>query len=135
LILLADVASADPPARVKPDAVTAAVQTGLVAPWTARQRQRAKFSRARMPPSEARARVLDKQPQRDAQGSEYYSFSVDTRFGKAEWNTAAMTGCIYPGDGAIYVKRGEDYRTVGSYLGKDSAAAPLHACRSAAADT
>jgi hypothetical protein len=113
------------------DAMKAAVEKGLLQPLARRDSERSRFARARMPPSERRVRMTDGVLHADARGEAFSSFTVDIRWG-SQWNADLMTGCIYPGTGAIYVKQGEGYLDGSALMGKKASAAPPEACKAAA---
>ncbi len=117
------------------EAVLADLESGFVTSWARYQSARSRFTRALMPPSEARARLQEATARTDARGASFFAFAVDTRssFPEANWNLATLTGCIYPEQGTVYVRRGESYRTAKSFLGERGAEAPRHACTSVAA--
>jgi hypothetical protein len=114
-VLLASSALAAPPDPRSDSAIVAAVQREFVAPYVAWQKKRSEFSRAAMPPSETRVRVLG-EPHKDAQGAEFVPFAVDTRYGEGEWIEAQMTGCVYVASSAVYVKRGGGLRAAAEYF-------------------
>src|SRR5262245_26132954 len=95
----------------------ALVEREFVAPFTAWQAARGEFSRAEMPPSQMRVRVLSA-PQADAQGAEFVAFAVDTRDVDGDWNPAQMTGCVYVASSAVYVKRGTAFLAAADYFGQ-----------------
>ena len=99
------------------------MEKGLLEPLAQKEKERSKFSRARMPPQERRVRVTQVAPAVDASGRAYLTFAVDVRRG-TEWHENDLIGCGYPQTGAIFVKRGEEYRPADVLLGKDLAAAP-----------
>ncbi len=120
LSLVPSLASAD-------ETVAAAVQhrvdEGLLKPLAAKEAERSRFSRARLPPSQRRVRVTQTTPTLDAKGREYLSFAVDVRFGP-EWRENDIVGCAYPKTGALFVKRGDAYRPAEILLGKDADVTP-----------
>jgi hypothetical protein len=109
--------------------VQSSVQERLVVPWSKWQERRSRFSRARLPPQERRARMTTPALQRDARGEEFASFAVDVRFrGSKEWGEA-VAGCVYPTSGDIFVHYGDQY-VVGALLyGKKSPDAPEGVCQ------
>lgn len=123
-----------------------AVRTALVQPLAAKEQERSRFSRARMPAVTRRVRVLDAAPKKDGQGQAFQTFAVDARHGwgkledfeddapearadKAEkaWRKDAIVGCVYD-SGEVYVKKGEEYRPAAVLLGKKTKAADKHIC-------
>ena len=147
LMLLADTAlpaarklRADPPPAgdaAQREAVHV-VRSRFVDSWLVKERRRARYSRAAMPPREARVRLQAHSPTPDANGAEFYTFAVDIRTsgkGRGRWSRAVMTGCTYPARGEVYVKRGRTYRNAGAFLGKRGADAPDTACVAAAPAT
>lgn len=129
-LLTSFAASAAPPDDA---AVLAAIEKGLVQPLEKKEDKRSRFSRAAPAPRDRRVRVLDAAPAKDARGKEFRSFAVDARYkhfeDDAPWHEDAIVGCVYPADGAIYVKVGEDYRPAAMLLGKKKAPkAPASVC-------
>ena len=99
------------------------VEKGLLEPLAQKERERSRFSRARMPPQERRVRVTQAAATLDASGRAYMAFAVDVRRG-AEWHENDFVGCAYTQTGALFVKRGDEYRPAESLLGKDADVAP-----------
>lgn len=119
------------------DAAKALVQNDLVRPLTVKEQERGKFSRARLPASERRVRILDEHPQRDALGAAFYTFAVDARHGfiddDAGWKLAAVTGCVYLERDEILVKVGERHRPAAFMLGKNLKPVAETSCKPATA--
>jgi hypothetical protein len=111
------------------------LEKDLVKPLTKREAERSRFSRAGPSPRERRVRVLDAAAAKDARGAEFRAFAVDARYkyvdDDAPWHTDAIVGCVYPGDGAIYVKVGDTYRPGAQLLGKKAKPAPEGVCTAA----
>jgi hypothetical protein len=99
------------------------VEKGLLEPLALKEKERSRFSRAKIPPQERRVRVTQSAPTLDASGRGYLAFAVDVRRG-AEWHVNDFVGCAYPQTGAVFVKRGDEYRPAEILLGKDVEAAP-----------
>ena len=99
------------------------VEKALLEPLARQEKERSRFSRARMPPQERRVRVTQATPTPDASGRAYLPFAVDVRRG-AEWHQNDVVGCAYPQTGALFVKRGDEYRPAEILLGKDVDVAP-----------
>ncbi len=104
----------------------AVVQRELVGPLAARERDQSKFSRARLPATARRIRVLDERPETDARGGAFYAFAVDERHGlqalganEAGWRLGAVTGCVYLDKGEVFVKVGDRHRPAAFLLGKN----------------
>ena len=128
LLLVPSSASADdPPAAV----VQRRVEKRLLEPLAQKEKERSRFSRARMPPQERRVRVTQTAVTLDANGRAYMAFAVDVRRG-TEWHENDVIGCAYPQTGALFVKRGAEYRPAEILLGKDVEVAP-HVCSPARA--
>ena len=98
------------------------VEKGLVEPLAQKEKERSSFSRMRMPPQERRVRVTQTEATFDASGRAYMAFAVDVRFG-AQWRENDVVGCAYTQTGALFVKRGDEYRPAEILLGKDVAVA------------
>ncbi len=108
----------------------------LIQPLAAKERDQSKFSRARLPPSERRVRMLDKEPQQDSAGDAFYTFAIDARHGWGDsdednWTKAAITGCVYPGRGEVFIKRGSGFHPAQAAVGKKTKAAPDRTCHAA----
>lgn len=121
--LLASAAFADPP---KDDAVVAVVKKAFLAPLAKREAERSRFSRAAMPPSEKRVRVL--QTGVDARGKRFVAFAVDERYFDNEWNEG-HTGCVYTDDNAVFVKRGDDFRAAAEFAGQKAQRPAAGTCK------
>jgi hypothetical protein len=106
----------EPSASPEVQAIEARVTAELVKPLVTKEQERAKFSRARLPPGERRVRVTQATPSVDATGKAFFAFSIDSRFG-AGWTKDDVVGCAYV-DGDLFVKRGE-YRPASILLGKN----------------
>ena len=130
-------------AKAEPNAAVALVTDRVVQPLVAKDRERSKFSRARLPPSERRVRLLDDKPQQDSKGDTFVTFAIDSRHGwgsggdddaddDANWTKAAITGCVYPTRGDVFIKRGKAFHPPAAALGKKTKAAPQATCRAAA---
>ena len=53
----------------------------------------------------------------DPSGRAFVPFAIDVRFGE-EWHENDIVGCAYPKTGALFVKRGDEYRPAAILLGK-----------------
>jgi hypothetical protein len=103
-LLLATATSATPPDPTTQQQVETLVQTKLLQPLARKDDERSRFSRARMPPAERRARVLETQT--DIDGATFVRFAVDVRHGYTpEWRADTIVGCAYLARGDIYVDR------------------------------
>jgi hypothetical protein len=131
VILLASAARAAGPGADRDGAVVAAVQREFVRPYVAWQTERSQFSRAAMPPSETRVRLLS-DPRNDAAGAEFVPFAVDARYGDERW-IQAQTGCVYVASSAVYVKRGAAFRAAADYFARDAAQPAAPVCADAQA--
>lgn len=113
------------------------VQKVLVKPLAAKDSERARFSRAKMPASARRVRVLDEAPQRDEAGKAFFTFAVDTRGAFADdddegsWRKDAVVGCVYPEAAQVFVVRGERHYPAAFLLGKKAPVAEASVCRPA----
>jgi hypothetical protein len=97
-------------------AAEARIQEALIRPLAVNERERSKFSRARMPPRERRVRLIQASPSTDASGRTFYSFAIDSKFG-AGWQENDLTGCVYA-EGDVFVKKGDAHRPAEFLLGK-----------------
>jgi hypothetical protein len=128
-LLVASSAFAEPATSPENPAVVAFVTANLLEPLAKREHDQSKFSRARLPPSERRVRVLDAAPHRDATGATFVRFAIEERHGlidqpEGEGWSASITGCAYLARKKIFVERGESYRPGAFLLGKHRPAAP-----------
>jgi hypothetical protein len=76
------------------------------------------FSRMRPPPHEQRVRVTQSTLTLDSAGRPFMAFAIDVRFGGDDWHENDVVGCAYTTTGALYVKRGDEYRPAAFLLGK-----------------
>jgi hypothetical protein len=135
LVLTSSLASAG--SNAAPTSTAALVKERLIQPLAAKERDQSKFSRARLPPAERRVRVLDEKPQQDSAGDTFFAFAVDARHGwgdddgEARWNKAAITGCVYPSRGEVFIKRGKAFHPAAAAVGKKTKAAPERTCHGA----
>jgi hypothetical protein len=115
------------------------LQAKLLKPLQKKEEHRSRFSRAVSPPQTRRIRILDDTPHTDREGRPFLAFAVDeTRsFGveeekdgaEANWFKNAITGCVYPESGEVFVKLGEIYYPSSVLLGRSTPAAPTDVCR------
>lgn len=100
------------------------VQTKLVTPLSVKEGERSRFSRVLRPAPVMQVRMTTPEPQTDAGGASYLRFAVDTCYGFRKtadcWQRAAITGCVYPENGRVFVQRGRDYYPAEIMLGKKS---------------
>lgn len=98
------------------------VQSKLVMPLSAKESERSRFSRVLRPAPVMRVRLTTPQPQKDSSGAAYMAFAIDTCYGFRPtadcWRKAALTGCVYPQNGQIFVQRGADYYPAAVMLGQ-----------------
>jgi hypothetical protein len=146
-VLSADVAVAEAPSSPasspaspqSPSSLTAkaraAVQQHLLQPLKDREKKRSMFSRSPPSPAERRVRILDATPTADGEGRGFVRFAVDERFFDDEWNDDNWTGCVYVGDGAVFVDVGDGYRPAAAMFARtsDAPAEVPTACRPGAA--
>ena len=93
------------------------VEAKLLAPLKKHEEERSRFSRARLPPSLRRVRILNKTPQSDAQGHRFLSFAVDQvhsfkggkQVNEASWIKNTIQGCLYPEAQKVLVYWGKNY--------------------------
>lgn len=119
LLVPASALADDPPAAV----VQRRVEKGLLEPLAQKEKEQSRFSRGRRPPQERRVRVTQAAATLDASGRAYMAFALDVRRG-AEWHENDVVGCAYTQTGALFVKRGDEYRPAEILLGKDVDVAP-----------
>ena len=120
-----------------------AIAKDLITPLAAQERQRSRFSRARLPATARRVRVLDSTEKKDAKSQTFVTFAVDARHGRYDfddeelaqikkddgWRKDTITGCVYLESGEVFVKKGETFRAAGIMMGKKVKEAPEHTCR------
>jgi len=106
-----------------PEGAESLVNSKLLAPLAAKERQRSRLSRAPLPPLARRVRVLE--PLKDGKGAEFFSFAIDTRHGffraddtEEAWTKDATTGCVYVETGKLFVKLGGQLFPSDVLLGK-----------------
>jgi hypothetical protein len=94
-----------------------------------REAAQSRFSRAMIPPKTRMVRILDESARRDLRGSAFFAFSIDERRGlQAVVSKDALTGCVYPESGEVFIKRGDSHYPMGLLLGKTSKKAEAHVC-------
>jgi hypothetical protein len=114
LSFVPSLASADEPSLA--DWAQRRVDEGLVKPLSKSEGSR--FSRSRPPPRERRVRVTQSAVSVDKRGRPFLSFAIDVRFG-TEWHENDIVGCVYRGNGELFVKSGDAYRPAAFLLGKN----------------
>jgi hypothetical protein len=92
------------------------VDDGLVKPLAKQETSR--FSRARPAPRERRVRAIQSTVTLDKSGRGFVPFAIDVRFG-SEWHKDDIVGCVYKGNGDLFVKRGDAYRPAEFLFGKN----------------
>ncbi len=97
------------------------VEEGLLKPLAEKEKDAGRFTRARMPPRERRVRVTQATTTADKHGGGYLPFAIDVRWGD-EWHQNDIVGCAYLKTGALFVKRGDEYRPASVLLGKSAEA-------------
>ena len=145
--LTSTLSAAEEPAKtqVQQDTETT-VSKKFLKPLIAKEEQRSRLSRARLPPSARRVRVIDSVAQKDGKGNAFVSFAVDNKWGyefdedeaprkskEDSWTKNVITGCLYPATGEIFVKYGKDFRAADVLLGKKTPVADASVCKSDAA--
>jgi len=121
--------------------VKVAVQKKLTAPLAAKEEERSRYSRARMPAQERRVRVLDAKAKTDADGKAFVAFAVDARHGydlgelgekeHNPWRKDTITGCVYVDGGEVFVDMGKEIRPAAVMLGKKAKPASPTTCKAA----
>ncbi len=114
------------------------VEKVLLKPLAAKEQRQSRLSRAMLPATARRVRVLDAAPQKDSEGKRFVTFAVDVRHGwdldgeegpdQARWQANEITGCGYPESGEVFIKRKGDYYGAAMLLGKKTNAAALQVC-------
>ena len=114
-----------------------AIQANLLLPLKNTEKDLSPFSRRAIPPKERRIRTLALETSNDNQGSAFVPFAVDDLFGTfnidgkatSEWSKNAITGCVYPKTGEVFIARGKEFYPAALLLGKRKKAAQSHICR------
>ena len=105
------------------------VEKALTQPLAQQEAKRSRYSRAAIAPRVRTVRVLDQRAHRDLRGAEFFAFSIDERRGlRAALQKDAVTGCVYPRSGEVFVARGDSHYPAGLLLGKTSTKADAHVC-------
>lgn len=114
------------------------VKQQLLVPLKLQEDKRSRFSRARLPPSDRRVRVLDSTAKKDKVGNTFVRFAVDGRYGlaamsaaksEADWTQNEIRGCVYADSGEIFVQYGkQQFRDASVMLGKKTKPAAEHIC-------
>lgn len=100
----------------------ARVREALLVPLAKKEESRSKFSRARLPPRERRTHVVAESWLRDGRGRGFVPFVVEVRYGE-DWRED-VRGCVYEGNGPVYVAVGDEHRRAEHLLGKKTPAVP-----------
>ncbi len=136
-----------------PPAVAAAkahIERDLVAPLTVNEQRRSRMTRARQPALARRVRMLTTSPSKDSSGRAFFGFAVDARYGanpmstekpsaaerqawatneEQQWQKDAITGCLYPESGDVFVNRGGAWFRGALLLGKKEKRPSEGVCR------
>ncbi|MFZ5439258.1 MAG: hypothetical protein ACOZQL_04575 [Myxococcota bacterium] len=120
--------AAEEPSAIATQAA-AVVKSKLLEPLAAKDEERSRFSRARLPPIGRTVRVLDAEARTDARGGAFVTFAVDEQRGKS--TREVMTGCAYLATGQVFIKRGDDHFPAALLLGKKVPAGEAHLCHAA----
>lgn len=113
----------DPPPALA--ALEANLTAVLVTPLEARDAERARFSRAKVPPTARRLRT-ETTLLTDARGRPFVRFAIDAKRGGG-WRSDDVTGCVYV-SGEVFVKTGAVHRPAAFLLGKKVSAAEDRVC-------
>jgi hypothetical protein len=105
------------------------VEKALTQPLAQREAMQSRFSRAAIPARTRTVRIVDASAHRDLRGGEFFGFSIDERRGWQQVLSAgALTGCVYPKSGEVFIERGDSHYPAGLLLGKTSRKAEAHVC-------
>jgi hypothetical protein len=116
--------ASDPPTSAK-----TAVERALTQPLARQEARRSRLTRAEIPARARTVRILDASARRDLRGSEFFAFTIDERRGWQKVLTEnAITGCVYPSSGDVFIKRRDSYYPAGLLLGQTSKKADAHVC-------
>ncbi|MDX2091801.1 MAG: hypothetical protein SFX73_28325 [Kofleriaceae bacterium] len=122
-LAFAETAPNKAPSFTNPTAV-ALIEDQLLRPLAAKDSERSKFSRARVPATARRVRVLDRAALVDATGKAFVRFAVDERYGWFDandddsWNASEITGCAYLEAREVFIERGGKIHPAAARLGK-----------------
>src|SRR3954463_10311789 len=84
------------------------VEKALTRPLAQREATQSRFSRAAIPARTRTVRIVDASAHRDPRGLEFIAFSIDEQRGRQHLlSKDALTGCVYPKSGEVFVKRGD----------------------------
>jgi hypothetical protein len=124
-ILFADTAHAEGASQAAQ--ASALVEQQLVNPLRQQDEMRSRFSRARRPPEEWRARVLDSDALRDPSSARFHRFTVQIRSGD-DWRDY-LSGCAYVKQVAVYVQHGDGYVSAAAQVAGKPDKPPASVCR------
>jgi len=126
-------------AETPADSAQAAIRNKLLEPLQKKEEKRSRFSRAALPPSARRLRLLNVTSQTDLRGRAFFAFAVDEQRNfamiadpgqdESQWNNDSIVGCVYPESGEVMVKRGEAYFPASVLLGKTASQAGGDVCQ------
>jgi hypothetical protein len=123
--LTASVAHASDPAA----SAKRTVEEALTQPLAEREAPHPLLSRTTIPARTRTVRIVDASARRDPRGSEFFAFSIDERRGWQQvLSKDALTGCVYPKSGEVFVKRGDAHYPAAMLLGKTAKKAEAHVC-------
>lgn len=128
---LASASSKPAPQKASPRAPEAPVVTSardaidreLIAPLAEKDEGQSRYSRAMVPPHDRTVRILDAQPRADSSGKSFLAFAVDEGRGGNTLRKDAITGCVYPGTGTVFIQRDGSFFPASLLLGKNASAA------------
>jgi hypothetical protein len=116
--------ASDPAASAK-----TTVEKALIQPLAQREANQSRLSRAAIPARTRTVRIVDASAHRDARGAEFVAFSIDEQRGLQHvLSKDALTGCVYPKSGEVFVKRGDSHYPAGLLLGKTSKKTEAQVC-------
>jgi hypothetical protein len=123
--LMASVAHASDPA----DSAKTTVEKALTHPLAHREATQSRFSRVAIPARTRTVRIVDSSAHRDSRGWEFFAFSIDEERGRQHvLSKDALTGCVYPKSGEVFVKRGDSHYPAALLLGKTSKKPEAQVC-------
>lgn len=109
------------------------MKTAVLKPLSAQEDKRSRYSRAAMPPSERRVRVIEAKLL-DKNGRAFTTFAIDKRYGfeaDEAWIENEWVGCAYLDSKDVFLKRGDEYRPASFLLGKRTEAISDDLCHTA----
>jgi len=97
---------------------TDAIDRELIGPLAEKDGGQEIYSRAYIPPHVRTVRIDDPKPRADADGKRFLTFAIDDTGMSSKVRKDAITGCVYPDSGKVFVGRGGSFFPAELLLGK-----------------